>query len=123
MQNQNNLLKRIKAIDGNHSKTFSAQHTQSDNFIIPRHYVKHRDTSKCFTIDTRNQFQSLQNVIEEQSNNNELNMVQETTNNPRNDPTMTAEKSIVELPSSTNPADKKNAKKALQNSQQVTKKY
>ena len=32
MENQNNLLKRIKSIHGNHSEKFSAQHAQSDNF-------------------------------------------------------------------------------------------
>ena len=32
-------------------------------------------------------------------------MAQETTNNPRNDPTMTAKKSIEKLPSSTDLAD------------------
>ena len=32
-------------------------------------------------------------------------MAQETTNNPRNDSTMTAEKSVEKLPSSTEPAD------------------
>ena len=32
-------------------------------------------------------------------------MAQETTNNPRNDSTMTAEKSVEKLPSSTDPAD------------------
>ena len=71
----------------------------------PRHYVKNRDASKSFTIDTRNQFQPLENVIEEQSNNNELNMAQKTTYNPRNDPTVTAEKSVEKLPSSTELAD------------------
>ena len=40
MGNQNNLLKRIKSIDGNRSKMFSTQHAQSDNFITPRHYFK-----------------------------------------------------------------------------------
>ena len=54
MENQNNLLKRIKSIDGNHSKMFSTQHAQSDNFITPRHYVKNRDARESFTIDTRN---------------------------------------------------------------------
>ena len=39
MKNQNNLLKHIKPIDGNHSDMFSAQYTQSDNFITPRHYI------------------------------------------------------------------------------------
>ena len=32
-------------------------------------------------------------------------MAQETTYNPRNDPTVTAEKSVEKLPSSTDPAD------------------
>ena len=59
MENQNDLLRRIKSIDGNHSEMFSTQHAQSDNFITPRHYVKNRDTSKSFTIDTRSQFQPL----------------------------------------------------------------
>ena len=118
------------------------QHAQSDNFITPRHYVKNRDARKSFTIDTRNQFQPLENVIEGQSNNNELNMVQETTNNPRNDPTMSAEKSVEKLPSSTDPADnnfvssnagncinnirrseKKNAKKHSNNLSKLQKDY
>ena len=76
-------------------------HAQSENFITPRHYVKNCDARKSFMIDRNNQFQSLENVIEEQSNNNELNMAQETTNNPQNNPTMTAEKSVEKLPSST----------------------
>ena len=67
MKNQNNLLKRIKATDGNHSEMFSTQHAQSNNFITSGHYVKNRDTHKSFTADTRNQFQSLENVFEEQS--------------------------------------------------------
>ena len=46
-----------------------------------------------YMIGTRNQFQPIENAIVEQSNNNELNMAQETTNNPANDPTMSAEKS------------------------------
>ena len=50
-------------------------------------------------------FPPLENVIEEQSSNNELSMVQETTNNPLNDPSMTADKSVKKLPSSTDPAD------------------
>ena len=66
---------------------------------------KNRDARKSFTIDTRNQFQSLKNVIDEQSNNNELNMAQKTTSNPKTDPTMTAEKSAEKLPSSTDPPD------------------
>ena len=65
MGNQNNLLKRIKSIDGNDSEMFSTQHAQSDNFITPRHHVKNRDARKSFTINTRNQFQPLENVIEE----------------------------------------------------------
>ena len=81
LENQNNLLKYIKSIDGRQSKMFPRQHAQSNNFITPRHYVKKRDARKSFTIETRNQFQLLENVIEEQLNNNELNMVQETTNN------------------------------------------
>ena len=84
---------------------FSTQHEQSDNFITPRHYVKNRDARKRFTIDARNQFQPLENIIEEQSNKNELNMAQETANNPRNDPTMSAKKSFEKLPSSTDPVD------------------
>ena len=50
-------------------------------------------------------FPPLENVIEEQSSNNELSMVQETTNNRLNDPSMTADKSVKKLPSSTDPAD------------------
>ena len=50
-------------------------------------------------------FSSLENVTEEQSSNNELSMVQETTNNPLNDPSMTDDKSVKKLPSSTDPAD------------------
>ena len=97
-------MKRIKSIDENQSKMFSTQHAQSDNFITPRHYVRYRDARKSFTTETRNQFKPLENVIKEQSNNNELNMVHET-NNPRDDPTMTAEKSVKKLPSSTDPAN------------------
>ena len=37
--------------------------------------------------------------------NNELNTAQETANNPQNDPTMTAKKSVEKLPSSTDRAD------------------
>ena len=59
---------------------------------------------KVLWFETSNQFKFLENVLKEQSNNNELNMVHET-NNPRNDPTMTAEKSVEKLPSSTEPAD------------------
>ena len=40
MENQNNLLKRIKSIDENQSEMFSTQHAQRDNFITPRHYIK-----------------------------------------------------------------------------------
>ena len=105
MENQNNLLKRVKCIDGNRSEIFSRQHAQSNNFITPRHYVINRNACKSFTIDSRNQFRPLENVIEEKLNNNELNMAQETTNNPQNDPTMTAKKSVEKLPSSTDPAD------------------
>ena len=94
MENQNNLLKRIKSVEENQLEMFSTQHAQSDNFITPKHYVRNRDARKSFTIKTRNQFKTLENVIEEQSNNNELNMVHET-NSPRNDPTMTAEKSVA----------------------------
>ena len=36
MENQINLLKRIKSIDGNHIEMFSTQHAQSDNFITPK---------------------------------------------------------------------------------------
>ena len=61
--------------------------------ITTKHYVKNSDARKSFTIGTMNQFQPLENVIEEQSNNNELNMAQETTNNPRNNTTMATEKS------------------------------
>ena len=66
---------------------------------------KNRDARKSFMIDTRNQLQSLKNVIDEQSNNNELNMAQKTASNPKNDPTMTAEKSAEKLPSSTDLPD------------------
>ena len=79
MENQSNLLKRIKSIEGNHSEMFSMQQAQSDNFITPRRYFKNSDARKRFTIETRIQFQ--ENVIEEQLNNNELNMARETTNN------------------------------------------
>ena len=50
MENQNNLLKRIKSIDENQSEMFSTQHTQNDNFITPMYYVKNRDSHKSFTI-------------------------------------------------------------------------
>ena len=40
MENQSNLLKPIKSIDGNHSELFFTRHVQSDNFITPRHYFK-----------------------------------------------------------------------------------
>ena len=56
------------------------------------------------SLETKSQFKSLKNVIEEQSNSNELNKADET-NNPRNDPTMTTEKSVEKLPSSIDPAD------------------
>ena len=56
------------------------------------------------SLETKSQFKSLKNVIEEQSNSNELNKAHET-NNLRNDPTMTTEKSVVKLPSSIDPAD------------------
>ena len=119
----------------------STQHAPSNNFITPRRYSKNCDARKSFTIETRNQFQPLENVIEEQLNNNELNMAHETTNNPRNEPTLSAKKSVEKLPSSTDPADnnfvssdvdncinntrrseKKNDKKiSSQQSQQITK--
>ena len=99
MENQSNLLKPIKSIDGNHSELFFTQHVQSDNFITPRHYFKNCDARKSFTIETRNQFQ--ENVIEERLNNNELNMAQETTNNTRNKPTLSAKKFIEKLPAQT----------------------
>ena len=63
-ENQTNLLKRIKSIDGNHSEMFSTQLAQSDNSITPRHYVKNRGAHKSFTIVARNQFDPLENVIE-----------------------------------------------------------
>ena len=63
MENQNNLLNRIKSIDGKHSEMFSTQHAQSNNFITPRHYSKNCDAHKTFTIETRNQLQPLENVI------------------------------------------------------------
>ena len=66
------------------------QHAQSDNFITHKHYVKNHDARKSLTIDTRNQFQPLENVIEEQPNNNELKMAQKTTKNLRNDPTISS---------------------------------
>ena len=93
MEFQNNLLKRVKFIDGNHSEMFSKQYAQSDNFITTRHYVKNRDARKVLRL------------TQEQSNDNELNMAQETTNSPRKDLTMTAEKSVEKLPSGTDPAD------------------
>ena len=49
---------------------------------------------------------SYKKVVEEQSNNNELNMAQETTNNPRKDHTVTAENSDGKLTSTTDPAAK-----------------
>ena len=80
------------------------------------------------------------NGIEEQPNKNESNMPQETTNNPRNNLTMPAEKSVEKLPSSTDSADnnvvssdednsisnirrseKKNDKKTSQQSPQIMK--
>ena len=94
MENENNLLKRIKSADGNNLSIFSTQSAQGNNFITPRHYGEYCDSHKNFTIDTRNQFQPLENVTEEQPNNNELNMAQDTTNNSRNEPTMTAKKSV-----------------------------
>ena len=140
MENQNNLLNRIKSTDGNHSKMFSMQHAQSNNFIASRLYSKNCDASKSFTIETRNQFQPMESVIEEQLNSNELNMVHETTSNPRNEPTLSAKKSVEKLASSTDSAnnnfvssdvdncinntrrsEKKNAKKTSQQSQQITK--
>ena len=80
------------------------QHAQSNNFITHKHYVKNHDARKSLTIDTRNQFQPLENVIEEQPNNNELKMAQETTKNLRNDPTMSAEKSVEKISSGTDPS-------------------
>ena len=62
------------------------QHAQSNNFVIPKYIVKSCITRKSFTIDTRNQFQPLENVVEKQSN-----MAQETINNLRNERTNTAE--------------------------------
>ena len=53
MENQNNLLDRIKSIDGNHSKMFPTQHAQSNNFITPTHYSKNCDARKSFTIELR----------------------------------------------------------------------
>ena len=106
---------QIKSIDGNRSEMVSTQHVQSNNFLTPRHYVKKGDAPKSFTIDTREKFQPLENVIEEQSHNNELNMAQETATNLRNDPTMTAEKSNGKLPSSTDPADIKFVSSDLDN--------
>ena len=35
MKNQNNLLKRVKSVDGNHSEMISTQCAQGDNFINP----------------------------------------------------------------------------------------
>ena len=40
MENQNNILKRVKSIDGNYLEMFPPHYAQSDNFINPRHYVK-----------------------------------------------------------------------------------
>ena len=119
---------------------FFTQPAQSNNFITPRNYSKNCDARKSFTIETRNQFQPLETAIEEQLNNNELNMAHETTSNPRNEPTLSAKKSVEKLPSSTDPVDnnfvssnvdncinntrrseKKNAKKISQQSQQITK--
>ena len=59
-------------------------------FNIRQFYFENCDASKSFTIETRNQFQPLENIIEEQLNNNELNMAHETTKNPRNEPTLSA---------------------------------
>ena len=59
---------------------------------------------KSFPMDTRNQFEPLENVVEEQSNNNDLNMAEETTNNLRNSRTITAQKYDEKLPTSTDPA-------------------
>ena len=53
MENQSNLPKRIKSIDGNHSEMFSMQHAQSDNFITPRHHFENCDALKSFRIKTR----------------------------------------------------------------------
>ena len=109
MENQNNLLKGIKSTDGNHWEMFSTQHAQSDNFITSRHYFKNCDAR------TRNQFQPLENIIEEQLSNNELNMAHETNNNPRNEPTLSAKKSVEKLPSSTDPADNNFVSSDVQN--------
>ena len=106
----------------------------------PIYYSKNCDARKSFTIETTNQFQSLEKVIEEQLNNNELKMAHETTNNARNEPTLSAKKSVEKLPSSADLADnnfvssdvdncinntrrseKKNAQKLSQKSQQITK--
>ena len=59
MENQNNLLKRIKSIDGNHSEMFSTQHTQSEKFFTTRNYIKNRDTRKSFTRLTQETSSSL----------------------------------------------------------------
>ena len=53
MENQNNLLNRIKSIDGNHSEMFATQHAQSNNFITPRYYSKNCDARKSFAIELR----------------------------------------------------------------------
>ena len=119
---------------------FSIQHAQSNNFVTPRHYSKNCDARKSFTIQTRDQFQPLENETEEKLNNSDLNMAHETTNNPRNEPTLSAKKSVEKLPSSRDPADnnfvlsgvdncinntrrsvKKNDKKISKQSQQITK--
>ena len=92
MGNQNHLLKRIKYLDGNHSEIFSTQNAQNDNFIASKHHVKNHNTRKSFAIDTRNKLQSLEIEIARQSNNKELNIAQDTTNDPRIDHTMTTEK-------------------------------
>ena len=89
MENQHNLLKHINSIDGSHPVMFSTQHAPSGNFITPKHRDKNHDAPKNFKIDTRNQFQSPENEIQGQSNNKELNIALETTNNSRNDHTMT----------------------------------
>ena len=112
MENQNNLVKHNKSIDRNHSKTFAMKHAPRGNFITPRQCVKIL-MLVSLTIDTKNQFQPLENLIEEQSNKSELNMAQETANNLQNDPTMRAEKSVEKLPSSTDPANNNLKKRML----------
>ena len=75
--------------------------------MTPRHYIKNRDARKNrgFTIDTKNQFQSLENENKGHLNNNELNMTQQTNNNLRDNRTMTAKNSNEIFPSRTDPAN------------------